>query len=80
MFRSVTELQEAIHEFIRINNADPKPFTWTASAEAIIEKRLPEDLKLLRHYTRSIRKHAKFWYPVAEIVELDDRGYSKGVR
>jgi transposase len=37
-FDSAAELQEAIHEFIRIHNQDPKPFQWTASAEAIIEK------------------------------------------
>jgi transposase len=36
-FDSVDELKEAIRDFIRVHNAEPKPFTWTASAEAIIE-------------------------------------------
>jgi len=38
VFASVDELQNAIKEFIRLHNQDPKPFKWTASAEAIIEK------------------------------------------
>jgi len=37
-FDSVTELEDAIKDFIRVHNAEPKPFKWTASAEAIIEK------------------------------------------
>ena len=37
-FESVQDLQDAIQEFVRGNNQDPKPFKWTASAEAVIEK------------------------------------------
>ena len=37
-FDSVAELEHTIKEFIRLNNQDPKPLKWTASAEAIIEK------------------------------------------
>jgi transposase len=37
-FDSVAELEDAIKEFIRLNNREPKPLKWTASAEAIIEK------------------------------------------
>ena len=37
-FSSVRELEAEIRDFLRVHNADPKPFTWTASAEAIIEK------------------------------------------
>ena len=37
-FESVAELKEAIDEFIELHNDDPKPFKWTASAEAILEK------------------------------------------
>jgi len=37
-FDSVAELKDAIDEFIRLHNDEPKPFKWTASAEAIIEK------------------------------------------
>jgi hypothetical protein len=29
--RNVTELENAIHEWIEHRNQDPKPFTWTAS-------------------------------------------------
>lgn len=37
-FSSVKELEEEIRDYLRVHNKDPKPFKWTASAEAIIEK------------------------------------------
>jgi transposase len=37
-FRSVTELQQAIEEFMTAWNANPKPFVWSASVEKILEK------------------------------------------
>ncbi len=37
-FSSMRELEVEIRDFLRVHNADPKPFKWTASAEAIIEK------------------------------------------
>ena len=38
VFRSVPELTEAIQEFIRVNNQNPKPFVWTKKVEQILEK------------------------------------------
>jgi transposase len=38
VFRSVPELIASIEEFLASYNLDPKPFVWTASANAIIEK------------------------------------------
>jgi transposase len=38
VFRSVPDLQQAIGEFMSAWNANPKPFVWTASVEAILEK------------------------------------------
>ena len=38
VFRSVAELEAAIHEFLDDYNSDPKPFVWTASVESILEK------------------------------------------
>ena len=38
VFRSIVELQAAINRFLTETNADPKPFVWTASAAAILEK------------------------------------------
>ncbi len=38
VFRSVPELVTAIEEFLAVHNDDPKPFVWTASAEAIVAK------------------------------------------
>ncbi len=35
---SVAELEEAITTYIDLRNKDPKPFTWTASADLILEK------------------------------------------
>ena len=37
-FTSVKELEAAIHDFIARHNESPKPFVWTKSAEAILEK------------------------------------------
>lgn len=37
-FRSVEELQQAIHEFLAAWNANPSPFIWTATVEKILEK------------------------------------------
>ncbi len=38
VFRSVPDLVGAIHAYIALTNASPKPFVWTASVEAIIAK------------------------------------------
>lgn len=38
VFKSVSELEEAIYSFIDNNNKNPKPFTWTKSAKEIIKK------------------------------------------
>jgi hypothetical protein len=38
VFKSVAELETAIQEYLDNHNADPKPFVWTASATAILEK------------------------------------------
>lgn len=38
VFKSVPELIEAIREFIRINNQNPKPFVWTKKVDQILEK------------------------------------------
>jgi transposase len=37
-FNSVQELVSAIHDYIRANNLDPKPFVWTKSAATIAQK------------------------------------------
>ena len=38
VFRSVPELIAAIERFLEHRNENPKPFTWTATADAILEK------------------------------------------
>jgi transposase len=38
VFRSVVELQSAIKRYLEEYNADPKPFVWTKSADAILQK------------------------------------------
>jgi hypothetical protein len=38
VFTSVPELIEAIEEYMRIHNDDPKPFVWTASVQSILDK------------------------------------------
>jgi transposase len=43
VFRSIVDLQTAINAYLAEHNANPKPFVWTKSAEAILAKfdRLP---------------------------------------
>lgn len=38
VFNSVDDLEEKIIEYIEKNNANPKPFVWTKSAEEILQK------------------------------------------
>jgi transposase len=38
VFRSVAELQAAIHEYLDHRNAHPKPYQWTATPETILTK------------------------------------------
>jgi transposase len=38
IFRSVPELIDAIEEYIRCNNENPKPFIWTKRTDEIIKK------------------------------------------
>lgn len=37
-FRSLSELRSSIHRYLDTHNADPKPFRWTATPEAILSK------------------------------------------
>ena len=34
--RSTRELEKALHQYIEIHNADPKPFVWSKSADQIL--------------------------------------------
>jgi hypothetical protein len=38
VFRSVVDLQAAINAYLAEHNANPKPFLWTKTAEAILTK------------------------------------------
>lgn len=38
VFRSVPQLEKAINEYVTNYNENPKPFTWTATADLILER------------------------------------------
>jgi transposase len=38
IFRSVPDLIAAVEQYLAAHNADPKPFTWTATTDQILEK------------------------------------------
>jgi hypothetical protein len=38
VFHSVDELITDIENYLRVNNDDPKPFVWTATAQQILAK------------------------------------------
>jgi transposase len=48
-FRSIVDLQAAIHRYIREHNDDPKPFRWTKPADTILDK-----LNTLNHPSGSV--------------------------
>ena len=37
-FKSVTELEEAIHDYLDHRNSNPKPFMWSKTATVVLEK------------------------------------------
>lgn len=41
VFRSVTDLTEAIYEYLQANNNEPTPFVWTKNADEILNKLAP---------------------------------------
>jgi hypothetical protein len=49
VFRSVGELEDAVRDYLDQHNADPKPFVWTKTANAVIacEHRALEKLQSL---------------------------------
>ena len=38
VFHSVNDLITAIEDYLKVNNDNPKPFVWTATAEQILAK------------------------------------------
>jgi len=38
VFRSVSHLERAIHDYLEEHNKCPKPFTWTATADLILDR------------------------------------------
>jgi hypothetical protein len=38
VFRSIVDLRAAINAYLAEHNANPKPFVWTKSADAILAK------------------------------------------
>ena len=38
MFHSVNDLVTAIEDYLKVNNDNPQPFVWTATAEQILAK------------------------------------------
>jgi transposase len=52
VFRSLVDLQAAIHRYLAEHNADPKPFTWTATPASISAK--------LDQMNASVHSHVPF--------------------
>jgi hypothetical protein len=46
LFRSVPELTQAIDNYIKHHNKNPKPFIWTAQTKEILEKVIPANRRL----------------------------------
>src|ERR1700688_2897167 len=52
VFRSVKELETAIHDYIEIHNEDPAPFVWTKTADQILAS-------IARYAHRTLAAHPK---------------------
>jgi transposase len=50
VFRSVTDLETAIREYIDVHNEDPKPFVWTRTADQILDS-------IARYARRTLTAH-----------------------
>jgi transposase len=50
VFRSVTELESAIREYIEVHNEAPKPFVWTRTADQILDS-------IARYARRTLASH-----------------------
>jgi transposase len=46
VFKSVAELEAAIHDYLDRRNADPKPFVWTKTAQTILDREARAKAKL----------------------------------
>jgi len=60
VFSSIADLEEAIHDYLDRHNADPKPFVWTKTADAILtkERRAIDALEAVRNgYQRLDSEH-----------------------
>jgi uncharacterized protein YggL (DUF469 family) len=55
VFRSVADLVSAIEEYIRLNNANPKPFVWIKSVIAILKN-------VARCKTVTVTPHPESWW------------------
>ena len=54
VFKSVDELEEAIHSYLDRRNQDPKPFVWSKSAENILERQARARAKLNEIRTQAL--------------------------
>jgi transposase len=60
VFTSIAELQNAIHKYLDHHNANPKPFVWTKTADAILtkERRALDALEVVKNrYQASDSEH-----------------------
>ena len=70
VFRSVVDLQAAINRFIEENNADPKPFIWTANPNKIICRRQPwaRSVRFDPLVTPRVARHRVFVWSVIRML------------
>ena len=86
VFKSVAELEAAIHEYLEHHNADPKPFIWTKSATDILDKvargRQASESRYTSRPERSPRNLGCCWFsetpsPEQIVFDLLDRFLSR---
>jgi hypothetical protein len=60
VFKGIVDLQAAINRYLAETNQNPKPFTWTADPDAIIEnvRRGKQALESIHSYVRQFQMQA----------------------
>jgi hypothetical protein len=71
VFRSVGELEDAIRDYLDQHNADPKPFVWTKTANAVLAKER-RALEKLQNLTGRSQPTVRTLAVVLKIVESLD--------
>ncbi len=79
VFKGIVDLQAAINRYLAETNDNPKPFTWTADLDAIIEKvrRGKQALKSIHSHVRRFQMQANGFVACMQAVVSGSSGQGR---